>query len=85
MIRLHSEMRKKSLSERTLRPADRRAETQRFGPADFDQASVGLFLLLAQKAPALRVCLVESRRLAAMDRRRTSCRWPCTPTGRWSA
>ena len=28
----------------------RRPETQRFGPAAFDQASVGLFLLLAQKA-----------------------------------
>ena len=28
----------------------RRAETKRFGPADFDQASAGLFLLLAQKA-----------------------------------
>ncbi|CAE7326337.1 ATS1, partial [Symbiodinium sp. CCMP2456] len=28
----------------------RRPETDRFGPAKFDQASVGLFLLLAQKA-----------------------------------
>lgn len=29
----------------------RREETQRFGPAKFDELSVGLFLLLAQKAP----------------------------------